>query len=295
MGKCIYCGKPAGLFRSTHRECSEADALAAKQREEKTDKELSLIFQAALGALNDDSNYATLKRELSATERSTSLSPQQIKSSLVKALTEAIDTSLEDGLLDAKEEQRITRFMNEADLDRRDIPQPTWDRLVKSAVLEDLMNGTLPDRYSIQERLPINMLSSEKVIWAFSNSSYLEDKLVQNYVAGSQGVSIRIMQGVYYRLGAFKGRTIESTQRVHVDSGWVVLTNRHIYFAGPNRSLRIPYSNILSFIPFQDGVGIMQDAKSAKPQIFITGDGWFSYNALCNIANLESGRVKLFK
>jgi hypothetical protein len=30
--------------------------------------------------------------------------------------------------------------------------------------------------------------------------------------------------------------------------------------------------------PFQDGVGIQRDAQTAPPQLFITGDGWFTYN-----------------
>lgn len=40
-------------------------------------------------------------------------------------------------------------------------------------------------------------------------------------------------------------------------------------------------------IPFEDGVGIHRDAQTAKPQIFLTGDGWFTYNLLANAANVS--------
>ena len=37
---------------------------------------------------------------------------------------------------------------------------------------------------------------------------------------------------------------------------------------------------------FSDGVGIVPDASSAKPQIFRTGDGCFTYNLALNVAKL---------
>src|SRR5690606_10190852 len=115
---------------------------------------------------------------------------------------------------------------------------------------------------------------------------YLEDKNKRHYVGGSQGVGVRVMKGVYYRIGSFKGEAINTTERVHVDTGILVLTNKHMYFAGPAKSLRLPYSKIVSFQPFSDGVGIIRDAATAKPQIFVTGDGWFSYNLAANLAQL---------
>jgi hypothetical protein len=57
-----------------------------------------------------------------------------------------------------------------------------------------------------------------------------------------------------------------------------VVTDKNIYFTGPRKSLRLPYRKIVSFEPFSDGVGVMRDAATAKPQIFVTGDGWFTYN-----------------
>jgi len=37
-------------------------------------------------------------------------------------------------------------------------------------------------------------------------------------------------------------------------------------------------------VPYSDGIGIHRDAASAKPQIFVTGDGWFTYNLVVNLA-----------
>ena len=35
---------------------------------------------------------------------------------------------------------------------------------------------------------------------------------------------------------------------------------------------------IVSFDPHDDGLGIMRDAQTARPQAFRTGDAWFAYN-----------------
>ena len=40
----------------------------------------------------------------------------------------------------------------------------------------------------------------------------------------------------------------------------------------------VRYDRILSFDPYEDGLGIMRDAQTAKPQTFRTGDGWFACN-----------------
>ena len=37
-----------------------------------------------------------------------------------------------------------------------------------------------------------------------------------------------------------------------------------------------------------DGSGIMRDAQTAKPQKFITGDGWFVYNLAVNPGQLQA-------
>ena len=36
--------------------------------------------------------------------------------------------------------------------------------------------------------------------------------------------------------------------------------------------------------PCTDGIGVMRDAQTAKPQEFRTGDGWFIYNLVTNLA-----------
>lgn len=71
-------------------------------------------------------------------------------------------------------------------------------------------------------------------------------------------MSIRITKGVYYRTGGFKGYPVEKEETIHVDKGILAVTTKHIYFYGPNKSFRIPYSKIVSFTPYSDGIGIQR-------------------------------------
>jgi hypothetical protein len=48
----------------------------------------------------------------------------------------------------------------------------------------------------------------------------------------------------------------------------------------------VAYDKIVSFTPYSDGIGIQRDAQTAKPQVFVTGDGWFTYNLIANLAKV---------
>ena len=65
------------------------------------------------------------------------------------------------------------------------------------------------------------------------------------------------------------------------------LTTKHIYFADRRKRLRVRYDKIVAFEPFSDGFGIMRDAQTAKPQTFRTGDGWFAYHLVTNLAQTQ--------
>jgi len=220
-------------------------------------------------------------------EDSPHFSATDVRRMLIQGWEESVNDFLEDGIIDAGEEQRLVGFMKAFDLTEKDLDSNgAHSKVVKSTVLRDLFEGTVPQRMRYDQNLPINLKKGEKVVWIFAGCNYLEDKTMRQYVGGSRGASVKVMNGLYYRVGSFKGQTISTTERVLVDKGLVVITDKNIYFAGPSKSLRIPYEKIVSFLPFEDGVGVIRDTQTAKPQVFVTGDGWFSYNLITNLAKL---------
>lgn len=283
MGTCTFCGKPAGIFRTKHSECEER----FNQQQRAVQRGLEQIALEVASSIAGAASFDGLEKTIAEIERSFSVPLSDRKALLIKAWEDAVEKFLEDGVLNSTEERRLVDFkekfvLSQDELDRHG----ALTRTVRSAVLRDVLNGVVPQRASIDTSLAINFQKNEQVVWAFSDSKYLEDKIRRQFVGASQGVSVRLMQGVYYRVGAFKGEAVEHTERVHVDTGWMVATNKNLYFAGPRKSVRVPYTKIVSFEPFSDGIGIMRDAASAKPQLFITGDGWFTYNLITNLAKM---------
>lgn len=277
MGDCKFCKKPAGFLRFTHKDC---DAKHKGGRNE--------IFSTALAALRSSADLADLKEKIQFIARSSHINAPDQSTLLVSAWRSAVDSFLEDGVLDPSEETRLVHYknhflLNDADLDKAGHLTKT----TKAGVLRDLTEGRIPERVKLDGSVAINLQKNEKIIWAFPGTEYLEDKTKRRYVGRSAGVSIRIMKGVYYRESAFRGHPVEHTERVSFGRGLLVVTNKHFYFHGPGKSFRVPFQKIVSFEPYSNGIGFTRDTASAKPQVFINGDGWFIYNVVSNVGNAQ--------
>ncbi len=276
MGACKYCSKPAGFLRNKHAEC-----------ETQYNRGVQKIISEVSRAIRESGDYEALATMIPNIERSALIPNGNRQALLVKGWEGSVEQFLEDGLLDTAEEERLLKFKNHFNLSTHDLDRNgALTKTTKAAVLRDVLGGVISKRLSVEGNLPINFQKGEQLVWAFQNSKYLEDKTRRRYEGSSQGASIRVMKGVYYRVGAFKGHAVNYTERVHVDTGWVAVTNKNIYFAGPQKSVRLPYAKIVSFEPFSDGLGVIRDTATAKPQIFVTGDGWFTYNLVTNLAQL---------
>lgn len=159
------------------------------------------------------------------------------------------------------------------------------ERVGKASILKAVFRGETPA--TDVDSLPINLQKSERLVWIEHGVRYLEDRVGRKFVGKSRGVSVRVMRGVYARVGAFEGMPVYNTERVEVATGTLYVTDRNLYFYSSSHSTRIPYRKIVSFEKFSDVLGIMRDAASAKPQFFVNGDGWLLYNLVSSLAGRE--------
>ena len=200
----------------------------------------------------------------------------------------AVDILFKDELLTREEEKRLRSYMSYFSLDRGD-RSGDLSRLTKGAVIRDLSEGRLPDAsYFNSLSLPFNLPKSESLVWVFSNVDYYERRTRRTRRGVSQGFSVRVMPGIYYQPRAFESESVERNVTEHVDEGALGITDKHIYFSGQEKSFRVRYTRIVSFDGYTDGFGLVRDAASARPQIFVTGDGWFSYNLVSRLAKRGS-------
>ncbi len=276
MGNCLYCNEPAGLLKKKHREC-----------ESKFNEGKLTIKDSVVKAITAQSDFDQLQKDLERISRSSFIQSSELTTLMVDGWSEALNLYLDDDLLSEEEEERLMAFQKHFALTQDDLERKgAFSRTVKAAAIRDLTNGEVPTRMEMPEQLPFNLQKSETMVWLFANTDYLEERVKREIVGRSQGVSVRIAKGVYYRTGAFKGTPVETAYTAHVDNGILGVSTKHIYFTGPRKGLRIPFSKIVTINPYEDGIGIHRDASSAKPQIFRTGDGWFTYNLVMNLSRM---------
>ncbi|OQX85956.1 MAG: hypothetical protein B6D63_01135 [Candidatus Latescibacteria bacterium 4484_7] len=275
MGNCIYCGKPAGFLRHAHKKCKEKHERGAAE------------IVSLVAGLPDESKLSSIDSRIEEIKASSFIKDDEIKSLVVSGWEKAVEEAFEDDMLTEAEEKSLTALADRFLLDQKDLDRHgSYSKVVKGALLRDILNGNLPDRIKVEGALPFNLQKTEKLVWVFKGVDYLVQKTRREYEGGMSGVSIRVARGLYFRTGGFRGRPVERTETVNADRGLLGVTNKHIYFVGDNNSFRIRYEKIVSFKPYSDGIGIMRDSSRAKPEAFITGDGWFTYNLVTNLAKM---------
>lgn len=273
MGNCIYCHKPAGPLRKAHKDC-ENIFVAGKDS----------VRHLVANAIVTSRDMTDLENEINSTAASHYVDENSRRDLLISAWGQAVDSFLDQD----PSNQVVPEYLNEMrkhfDLSQQELDvSGAYSRMLKWAVLQDLLEGTIPDRLSIVGTLPFNFQKNETLVWLFQDVSYYERRTVTRYVGRSHGASVRVAKGLYVRSGAFQGHPVKTDQVVQVDTGMVAITTNHIYFAGLAKSFRVNYNKIVSFEPFVDALGIQRDAQTAKPQVFVTGDGWFTYNLVVNL------------
>ena len=243
--------KSSGIFKNKHPECDEKHSRALSGVETFLDE-----------ALQDKVFADTAQERLKEIAGQGFLDQNEIRQALIHGWELRALHFLDDNLLEESEETKLMNLFNSFSLTQNELDQNgIYSKVAKAALLRDIMNGRLPGRVEIDGQLPVNIQKTEKPIWVFHGVGYFEDKTRTHFVGASQGVSMRIAKGLYYRVGSFKGSPVSTTERVQVDAGSLVITNKTVYFTGKSKAVKIPFTKIISFFPYSDGVGLMRDAR----------------------------------
>lgn len=159
----------------------------------------------------------------------------------------------------------------------------SYTTMVKAAVLRDTSEGNYTSRVQVDGTVPFVFQKGETLLWLFPDAEYYQPRTKTSYQGQSSGASFRVTKGMYYRLGEFKGNPVANTQMTLLDSGMVAITDKHIYYAGDLKSLRVRFDKIISISPYSDGIAIQRDSVT-RLDAFKTGDGWFTYNLVTMLA-----------
>lgn len=281
-----------------HLTVDEQDALSAYRRrfdlseqDSRSRRAWERVERAAFARLEELASDAVLDETL-LDEFGTELDAADLGTDsrarlLVGAFEHSLEAALDDGILSHEEERAVNEFRERFELSERDLDRNgLWTQAAEAAVLREVMEGNVPEPPQLDQRPPFNLMKSEDLVWVIADTEYYQTKTVREFRGSSHGVSIRVAKGLYYRPSAFKGRSVSREETVLADRGLLGVTTKHIYFHGDRERFRVRYDRIVSFEPFSDGLGIMRDNQRAKPESFVTGDGWFIYNLVANLSQL---------
>lgn len=129
----------------------------------------------------------------------------------------------------------------------------TTNNMKKSLMTRETLNmindGVLPN-ISVP-----NLNMSENEICHFADIGHtFKDKIVTTgYTGKSNGVSIKIMDGLTYRTGGSGGKAIRETQRTTY-TGTLYITNRRIIYTSNNECFDKTFDKVTSIVEAKDGI-----------------------------------------
>lgn len=162
----------------------------------------------------------------------------------------------------------------------------TYFDYLLNLTINDLLHGVNPHRCTISG-ISLNFQSNENVLIVFQDVVFCKEVVKTSYIGTSSGISVKIARGVYYRKGNFGSIPLINRNIDPIRQGTLIFTNKSIYFYSLEQTIQYPYSKILVFVPFEDGIGIQTNRANAKSDFFYGLDGVASYNIFANIKNIQ--------
>lgn len=102
-------------------------------------------------------------------------------------------------------------------------------------------------------------------------SELYEERIHTHYEGASAGASIRIVRGLYYRIGAYRGRPVITPSMDKISDGELIITNQRVVFKGQGKDINMPLSKLIDITHYSDAVVFHRQGKN-KPQYFKVED-----------------------
>ena len=227
-------------------------------------------YRAALAEVLADNRVTSEERaRLDALSAALRLSPAIAREAFATKVGAVLQSTLEAALAD----RRLTpeEFLHFSELAKEFGIEPSFG----DATLK------LMHRYSLFWRIeqgdipvanvPINLQKGE-VCYFSAPARWLEyRKQVRTVGYYSQGVSVRVMRGVYYRVGGSRPQRVTTEGLTALDTGVLYITNKRLIFDGTRRNLSLKLNTLLSFEAFSDGLAL-EKSSGKSPHFILDGD-----------------------
>lgn len=258
-------------------ETVQAPAPAEPEAPSATDLAVCAVLHQGVDAM-----YAAI---LSSPEVSTAQNREEAaRQAVLHALPALVDKMFEDNEVTPEEEQDLMLLLQKVHVSHYDTDQKLMYRIARAGLIRDLLNGDVKPRMTV-EGSPFLLQKTEIPVWFWPSVTVTEEATVSEWVSGSKGISVRVARGLYWHMGGSRGHRETREVDESLGTGGMLLTNRHLYFQGYDRALRIRLSKIISMEVFASEVVIYREGTRAKPLTILTDDAWFLGNCLSNAQN----------
>lgn len=217
--------------------------------------------QLLLNAISDGKLTKEEIDELDKKKKEFGLTVDDIKGMRVDTYTAALSAVEKDQQVTKEEEQElgeIQKYLGIAD----DEIQADKKELARLRLLYEIQQGNIPTATVTN----LVMQKDEKAYWS-EPAILAEEKVIsRGFVGGSRGVSLRVMKGVSYRIGSYRGHAVSQTGVVAVSNGALIITSKRLIFQGDNKSFAEPLNKILDIQLFSNGIHFSENNRP-KPRL----------------------------
>jgi hypothetical protein len=272
--RCIYCGKKVGSLKNKHIEC-EKKYLEGKNQ----------IVDIIRDSILFGSDYKEIDDLITIIAKENYIKNEKLNESILIGWDNAIRKFIDDGNFSSDVDTNIAKFNTHFNFSKDELDKNnSYQKIIQLFLLRDVINGNLFNYSEGNEKLTFKLNDEEVLVYVFKNVKLFEKDSKTMEENGFSHHRLKISNGIYYKPQAFKENPIQTQKLIHLSDGMVGLSNKYIHFMGTNENFKIKYDQIASFIPFNDGVGILEYDSTANPKIFRIKNGWFGYNLIINLA-----------
>ena len=227
MGRCVHCGKNAGLLRSRHRKCQNAHTLGLDR----------IVDVTTRAVLQDTPAFTEVVKSIA---RRHFVPSDTMLERVLMGWAVAVDQCLDDESMISHEDELLLTTFAERHLSFNEFSlSPAYNRMVLGIINRDISESRQPSyQYELTRTIPLIFQDSETLIWIFEEVELFEE------------------------LELWEKREIIPQ---HLEISHLIMTTHNIYFLGIINTKRIPYREILAVVP--DGEFVRVTLEDGRLQV----------------------------
>lgn len=259
------------MFQFIKRKLEKKKQIAEQKKQEKEaqlkkEANIQLIKSEMIQLASDGKLTPEEIRQIESRKSELCLNDEDIKLAKVDAYAAAFNKVVDDSALTEEEEKELNNIQKELNLSD-DLVEAKKKVLARYRLVREIQNGNMPTLQIAN----IVLKKGEQTYWS-EPSSLLEEKVLsRHFEGGSSGFSFRLMKGVSYRIGGFKGYPVVEKGTVSTSDGEIVFTSKRLIFRGDRKSFATNLDKILDIQFYANGIQFSENNRS-KPRLIQFND-----------------------